>query len=713
MSEVTIQCRLVASEETLRYLWELMAQKNTPLINELLEQLGRHSDLEAWLKIGKVPTVVIKALCDSLKTQERFAGQPGRFYSSAIALVEYTYKSWIALQQRRQRQIEGKERWLTMLKSDRELEQESNCSLDAIRNKAREILIEISANCGQIQNQQTKSKKKTKKSKSERATATLFDTLFKAYIDTEDPFTRCALAYLLKNNCQASELEEDPDRYALRRRKKEIEIERLRKQLKSRIPKGRDLTGEKWLGTLETATRNVPIDEDEAKSWQASLLRKSSNVPFPVAYETSEDMIWFGKLQLNNIPINLYFFRLWLDIVYLITTFFLFDSLQAEKQWFNKLRFSNSKLTVELWSLVLGINCLSSILFLHGSFDKYKRRICVQFNGLGKHPCEIYCDFRHLHWFQRFLEDRQIKHDNKNQYSSGLFTLRSGRIVWQKGEGKGEPWKIHRLSLHCCIDTRLWTAQGTKLVAEEKAEEIAKAIAKTRAKGDLNQKQLAHIQRKNSSLARIDNPFPRPSKPIYQGQSHILVGVSLGLKKLATIAVVDASTGQVITYRSIKQLLGDNYNLLNRQQQQQQRLSHKRHKAQKRNAPISFGESELGKYVDRLLADAIVAIAQTYSAGSIVLPQLKGMREQVSSEIQALAEKRVPGYQEGQEKYAQQYRASVHHWSYGRLMECIQSFAAKAGIAIEVGQQPVRGSPQEKARDLAFFAYHSREIAVR
>lgn len=98
-----------------------------------------------------------------------------------------------------------------MLKSDRELEQESNCSLDAIRNKAREILIEISANCGQIQNQQTKSKKKTKKSKSDRATATLFDTLFEVYADTEDPLTRCALAYLLKNNCQVSELEEDPD----------------------------------------------------------------------------------------------------------------------------------------------------------------------------------------------------------------------------------------------------------------------------------------------------------------------------------------------------------------------------------------------------------------------------------------------------------------------------------------------------------------------
>ncbi len=36
MSIITIQCRLVASESTRRQLWELMAGKNTPLVNELL-----------------------------------------------------------------------------------------------------------------------------------------------------------------------------------------------------------------------------------------------------------------------------------------------------------------------------------------------------------------------------------------------------------------------------------------------------------------------------------------------------------------------------------------------------------------------------------------------------------------------------------------------------------------------------------------------------
>lgn len=169
---------------------------------------------------------------------------------------------------------------------------------------------------------------------------------------------------------------------------KEIEIERLKDQLQSRLPKGRDLTGEEWLETLKTATANVPQNENEAKAWQAALLRKTADVPFPVAYESNEDMTWFK----ND-----------------------------------------------------------------------KGRLFVRFNGLGKLTFEIYCDKRHLHYFQRFLEDREIKRNGKNQYSSSLFTLRSARLVWLPGEKKGEAWKVNQLNLYCSLDTRMWTAEGTQL----------------------------------------------------------------------------------------------------------------------------------------------------------------------------------------------------------------------------------------------------------
>lgn len=150
--------------------------------------------------------------------------------------------------------------------------------------------------------------------------------------------------------------------------------------------------------------------------------------------------------------------------------------------------------------------------------------------------------------------------------------MRSGELIWQEREGKGEPWNIHQLHLHCSIDTRLWTAEGTQKVAKEKTANVEKILTNASNKTDLNDRQQAFVKRQQSMLARINQPFPRPSKPIYQGKPSILVGVSLGLDKPATVAVVDASTKKVLAYSSIKQLLGENYHLLNRRRYQQQRL---------------------------------------------------------------------------------------------------------------------------------------------
>jgi hypothetical protein len=66
----------------------------------------------------------------------------------------------------------------------------------------------------------------------------------------------------------------------------------------------------------------------------------------------------------------------------------------------------------------------------------------------------------------------------------------------------------------------------------------------------------------------------------------------------------------------------------------------------KRSAPKQLGESELGQYVDRLLAKAIVAIAKTYNAGSIAVPKLGNIREIVEAEIKAKAEEKCSGFVE-------------------------------------------------------------------
>ncbi|WP_414581426.1 type V CRISPR-associated protein Cas12k [Scytonema sp. PCC 10023] len=638
MSIITIQCRLVANESTRRYLWQIMAEKNTPLVNELLKQVGKHPDFEKWLQAGKLPPGVVRPLCNSLVSQECFANQPKRFYKSAIELTEYIYKSWLALQQRRQKQVDGKTRWLSMLKSDAELVEISGCSLENIRAKALEILVRITTYSSNQQQQ----KKKSKKVSNSKASSKLSTTLFETYDQTEDKLERCAITYLLKNNCQVTEEEEDEKKFALRRRKKEKEIERLKEQLASRMPHGRDLTGEQWLQTLLIATTTVPESEEEARSWQSSLLKKPSSIPFPVEFTSKEDLVW-SKNQ--------------------------------------------------------------------------NGRICVKFSGLGEHIFEVYCDRRQLHWFQRFLEDQQIKRSGKDHYSSGLFTLCSGCLAWQENEGRGVRgsaataalWNVHRLTLYCSLDTRLWTIEGTETVSQDKAAEVAKELTKMQEKGDLNPNQQNYVKRLSSTLTKINNPYPRPSKPLYQGQTSILVGVSLGLEKPATAAVVDASTNTVLAYRSLKQLLSENYKLLNRQRQQQQRNAHERHKAQKRSTPNQLSESELGKHLDNLLAKSIITLAQTYQAGSIVVPNIKNVREVIHSEIEAKAENKCPNFKEGQQKYAKQYRQNIHRWSYSRLIDCIHTQAAKAKIPLEQGPQPIRGSPQEKARSLAIAAYHSRQ----
>ncbi len=634
MGQITIQSRLVASEATRQHLWMLMADRNTPLINQLLEQINQHPDFLTWRQKGKIPVGTVKQLCQPLRSDPRFSGQPGRFYTSAIALVDYIYKSWLTLQQRLQHKLNGQQRWLEMLKSDEELAEISGCSLDTLRQRAAKIL--------QTDNPihpepstlpKSGKRRKPKQTETSALSPNISQALFFAYRETEDVKIRAAIAYLLKNGCTLPEKPEDPQKFAKRRRKVEIQIQRLTEQLEGRVPKGRDLTNTQWLAALETATTTAPQSEAEAKSWQDSLLRESSNLPFPVAYETNTDLTWFRNQQ---------------------------------------------------------------------------GRLCVRFNGLGDHIFQIYCDRRQLHWFERFLDDQQVQKDSKDQHSSALFTLRSVRISWQEGKGKGKPWQIHRLALQCSLDTRLWTQEGTEQVRNEKAADIAKILTKMEDKGNLNDKQEAFIKRKQSTLDRINHTFPRPSKPLYQGQSQIIVGVSIGLEKLATAAVVDASTGKILTYRSIRQLLGNNYRLLNRQRQQQHHNTHQRQIAQRQGKRGLLSESELGQYVDRLLADAIVDLAKTYYAGSIVVPKLGDVRERVQSEIQARAEQVCPDLLSGQQNYAKQHRSAIHRWSYGRLIDQIQSNAKRTGIVVEDAQQPIQGTPQEIARALAITAYQDR-----
>ena len=133
-----------------------------------------------------------------------------------------------------------------------------------------------------------------------------------------------------------------------------------------------------------------------------------------------------------------------------------------------------------------------------------------------------------------------------------------------------------------------------------------------------------------------------------------MVAISMGLQSPVTAIAIDVTTQQVLAYRNTKQLLGDNYRLVNRQRNLQTQQRHSSHKAQKQGLSRQFSNSELGEHLDRLFAKAIVEFAQTYQAGSIALPKLDQIRLSIQSEIDAMAQQKIPDYLEGQKKYAKQ-----------------------------------------------------------
>jgi hypothetical protein len=625
MSQITIQCQLFANETARQYLWWLMAERNTPLVNELLRLIALHDDFLTWRSKGKLPTAEVTKLAKILKTDERFSNQPAKFHISAEKTAIYTFKSWLAIQKRTQQQLEGKISWLRMLHTDEELIADCGRDLEQIRTKAQALILRY-----QSSEDSTESQKNLRKS------------LYQAY-DLAEPtlckqnegsLTRSAIAYLLKNRCQIPlETDEDLKKFLKYRCKIENQVKRLTQQLENRLPQGRDLTGERFLTTLESATNSVPVDNDEASRWQSQLLERPDLVPFPIVLESNMDLMWFITQQ---------------------------------------------------------------------------GKIGLHIGGIGEHEFTIGCGQRQLHYFQRFLSDYQTMLASKRQHTSSLFLLRSAKLIWIPKEDKGEPWNVHQLYLSCTLDTRLLTAEGTELVKQEVAADTKQKLVTMQEKPDRADTQDNYVKRLQSTLDRLDRPFNRPSKPLYRGQSHIIVAVSMGLQSPVTAIAIDMTTQKILAYRSTKQLLGDDYRLVNRQRNIQTQQRHLSHKAQKQGLSRQLSNSELGEHLDRLFAKAIVELARTYQAGSIALPKLDQIRLSIQSELDAKAQQKIPGYVEAQKQYTKQIRINLHNWSYNRLSESIINKAGQSGVAIEYGIQPARASPNERAKEIAISAYAKR-----
>lgn len=723
MSMFTIQCRLSASEQTRRDFWGWM-EKYTLLVNELLEKIAQHPQFQEWQKKGDISLEAVRKILHPLKESPQYSGLPKRFYTSAELVSCDTYKSWLALQQQRQLRLLGKKRWLQALESELELSATTDFNPDEVRTQAGEILekaIEmLNRNSSQPRN--------------------LIGILLNMHDDTaEDPLNRRAINHLLINELQVSE--EEPELTALSERldKKRVEIKRLEEQLKSRLPKGRDPTGQRYLQILAHISA-LPKLRDDPQKLEAKLdtltiqqqLPLFNKLPYPILFYSSGDLSWSVQSQDISNPADPE------------------NGIRPELPKSNK-----------------------------PHSQRPKERICVKFRGAepkknkseeGKnYTFKIQCDRRQLPLFRRFLIDYQTytQLPTEERFSEGLFALRSACLIWRKDESghrskknigadpqedQLEPWNTHRLYLHCTVGRPLLTAEGTQQIRAEKKQAIIKELKgkeklehKELDELGLTQQQISSIKRKCSTLNRLENhsPPPRPHTVPYEGQPDISVGVSFSRDQPVAIAVVDVAKQQVLQCKSAKQLLnggkaqfiwrhgskepvlkdgiekqhpnggklyirkrkrvqGKPYRLVQQLHRRHQHHSRQRAKQQQQNRyREDNSDSNLGLYVDRLIAAQIVELALKRKAGTITIPQLKGIRESVESNIRAQAQQLFPNEKERQKEYALHYRASFHRWSYARLCECIRECATREGIAVVQRKQSSQGDLEQKAIAIA------------
>lgn len=203
MGIITIQGRLTASKATRQHFWNLMAHLNTPLVSELMHVIPLQPEFENWKQAGKIPARAICNLCTSFRQDERFAGQPGRFYSSAITIVTYTYDAWFALEASRLRRLYRMRRWLDILQSDTEMLELCGVSWESFQERARAIL---QTTTEQIQAEQPNPQPARRGSRKQREQSDniifrrrLVNRLFHLYDESSEILNRCAIVRLLKN----------------------------------------------------------------------------------------------------------------------------------------------------------------------------------------------------------------------------------------------------------------------------------------------------------------------------------------------------------------------------------------------------------------------------------------------------------------------------------------------------------------------------------
>jgi hypothetical protein len=694
MSEKTLRFRLDAigrtpkdREEVRRYFWELMADQQTPLINQLYLKVAQHPQFSVWQSEGVADDDEVKRLWRSFEQDPQFQTMPERAFVSGRLNVENTYKSWLALQVDRQEAVDKLLHSVEVLKSDVELVTISNCPLDELRCKATEILSQVNAQV--VSN----GKKKTKKAME----GGIYKILYDKHRKTDDLVEQCAIAYLIKNRfkIKGDETEEDLKKLSERIHSKKKEIEILQKQLKSCLPKGRLWVNKDILEEVQL----IGVVEDETKwnSIESALLKQQKFMPHPILFHSSDDLIWSESKK--------------------------FVSEDSQPEDFKSKRSERVCVCFKSFDEKYAFEVSGGHRDFHILQQALKERTIYE-SDTDANTSKLFVVRSATFIWEEYKKNenrivRRRKAANKRAKRDGQPVAKGAESISAPEHYNPEfPWNRYQLFLHCTVKTQFLTQEGTERFIEQQRKSIVKAlqtlennIAQLEEKGESAQTRKARHSRQTGTLRRMDsydNNYERPSKPLYIGHPHIITGVALGSGGLVTATIVDATANKVIECRGLKALLGKNYKLVNRRQFECQQNSRRRTTNQKRGANSQFGESKLGAAIDQHTANAVIEFAKQHQSACIVLPDMKDYRIRQQAAIAALAEQECGGWKGVEKQFAKAQNLKIHSWSYGRLIKYIAHQAAQQGIEVKIGRQPIEGSSQEQAGKMAIEVYQTQ-----
>ena len=623
-----------SSEDVRQHIWQLFLTCSA-LIDELLDRLSKHRKFETWRQQGELPAEDLKACWLDLKNSPLYDDRlPGRFFSSVQSMVGNIYKSWLALNQAKQLELDGLKQLTEIVYSDESLLEMCDCQFEQLQANAESILNLIDREI----------------SDSEKSLSRI-KLLFKKYpeLPEADILSRSAIAYLIRHGCQLKSTIEPAAKFRKWFNTKRKRERRLENQLAGHFPRGRDIQDRALTSCLETTNRDDFTDNLEYILWNNPISRNPPSLPHPIVFGTT-DLRWFKIYRKQH-------------------------------------------------------KCTKTVAGESIESLKMTQRLFVEFNGLSEgynYVFEVNCGRRQLPLFQHFFKDYQLnveakkskKQDNKQQqeYSSGLFILRSAHLLWERQEFQdryrhkslttqtaNEPWNTHQLYLHCSIETDLLTAEGTSKIQQQKIQKASNTIAKQLTNDNPNVKEQQSLKRNQTSLAALKRSLPRPSRSSEQVNPGITVGLIFDPVKPIYLAVVDVITGKTIACRSTRQLLGDKkYPKLSEYRLKQQHNSRHRRKQNQKGQFRQLTESTQGEHLDRLLAKAVIKVAIEFKAASIALPPINNRIEKIQSELEAYAEEEIPEDIGTQQELTRKTSVAIHKWSYNRLSGHIRSNAAKA-----------------------------------